>query len=46
LCDAWKTTGQVDALVQQAMSFSELKQLLGVDRFLNEKSEKRADGEP
>jgi len=31
LCAAWKTTGQVDALVEQAMSFPELKQLLGVD---------------
>jgi methylisocitrate lyase len=31
LCAAWKTTGQIDALAEQAMSFPELKQLLGVD---------------
>lgn len=35
LCAAWKTTGRVDALAAQAMSFAQLKELLGVDRFLD-----------
>ncbi len=34
LCDAWKTTGRVDKLATQAMSFDEVKKLLGVEEFL------------
>jgi methylisocitrate lyase len=34
LCEAWKTTGRVDKLSTQAMSFDEVKRLLGVDEFL------------
>jgi methylisocitrate lyase len=34
LCETWKTEGRVDRLAAQAMSFGELKQLLGVDAFL------------
>ena len=34
LCEAWKTTGRVDQLATKAMSFDEVKKLLGVDRFL------------
>jgi 2-methylisocitrate lyase-like PEP mutase family enzyme len=35
LCEAWKTTGRVDELALKAMTFDEVKKLLGVDRFLN-----------
>src|SRR5213593_929019 len=34
LCDAWKTTGRVDTLATQAMSFDDVKKLLGVEEFL------------
>jgi 2-methylisocitrate lyase-like PEP mutase family enzyme len=34
LCDAWKNTGRVDKLAAQAMSFPEVKELLGVEEFL------------
>ena len=34
LCDAWKTTGRVDKLASAAMSFDEMKKLLGVEEFL------------
>lgn len=34
LCDAWKITGRVDHIAQAAMSFDQVKQLLGVDEFL------------
>src|ERR1700751_3243438 len=34
LCDTWKNTGRVDKLATQAMSFSEVKELLGVETFL------------
>ena len=34
LCEAWKTTGRVDALATQAMSFDDVKTLLGVEDFL------------
>jgi len=34
LCEAWKTTGRVDKIATAAMSFGEIKNLLGVDRFL------------
>jgi len=34
LCDAWKTTGRVDHLATKAMSFAEVKKLLGVEEFL------------
>jgi 2-methylisocitrate lyase-like PEP mutase family enzyme len=34
LCEAWKTTGRVDRIATEAMSFAEVKQLLGVERFL------------
>jgi len=34
LCDAWKNTGRVDQLAAQAMSFAEVKELLGVEEFL------------
>ena len=34
LCATWKTTGRVDKLASQAMSFAELKDLLGVETYL------------
>ncbi len=34
LCEAWKTTGRVDQLASQAMSFADVKKLLGVEEFL------------
>jgi 2-methylisocitrate lyase-like PEP mutase family enzyme len=34
LCEAWKTTGRVDQLAAQAMSFNEVKKLLGVEEYL------------
>jgi hypothetical protein len=34
LCDAWKNTGRVDKVATQAMSFAEMKKLLGVEEFL------------
>lgn len=34
LCEAWKKSGRVDRMATQAMSFGEIKQILGVDRFL------------
>jgi methylisocitrate lyase len=35
LCEAWKTTGRVDHLATKAMSFDEVKRLLGVKEFLS-----------
>lgn len=34
LCDAWMKTGRVDQLATQAMTFADVKQLLGVETFL------------
>ncbi len=34
LCETWKTTGRVDQFASQAMSFGEVKDLLGVESFL------------
>src|SRR5438034_9190391 len=34
LCDAWKSAGRVDQLATKAMSFDEVKKLLGVEEFL------------
>jgi 2-methylisocitrate lyase-like PEP mutase family enzyme len=34
LCDAWQNTGRVDKLAAQAMSFADVKELLGVEEFL------------
>ena len=34
LCETWKTSGRVDKVATQAMSFDEVKTLLGVERFL------------
>ena len=34
LCESWKTTGRVDQLATAAMSFPEVKKLLGVEEFL------------
>ncbi len=34
LCEVWKTTGRVDQLATKAMSFEEVKKLLGVEEFL------------
>jgi methylisocitrate lyase len=34
LCEAWKTAGRVDKIATQAMSFDEVKKLLGVEGFL------------
>ena len=34
LCEAWMTTGRVDQLATSAMSFAEVKKLLGVEEFL------------
>jgi len=33
-CDEWKKTGRVDQLATQAMTFAEVKKLLGVEEFL------------
>ncbi len=35
LCEAWKQTGRVDQIATKAMSFGEVKELLGVEKFLN-----------
>ena len=35
LCEAWKAAGRVDKLATQAMSFAEVKKLLGVEDFLH-----------
>src|SRR5438477_2084190 len=35
LCDAWKTTGRVDHLATKAMTFNEVKELLGVKEILS-----------
>ena len=37
LCAAWKTTGRVDQLAANAMSFDELKAVLGLEEFVNVK---------
>ncbi len=34
LCEAWKTTGRVDQVASAAMSFGEIKNLLGVEQIL------------
>jgi 2-methylisocitrate lyase-like PEP mutase family enzyme len=34
LCEAWKNTGRVDKLASQAMTFADLKAMLGVERWL------------
>src|SRR5882724_9682674 len=34
LCAAWQNAGRVDQLAAQAMTFDELKRLLGVEKFL------------
>lgn len=34
LCEAWKTTGRVDKLASGAMTFEEVKKLLGVEAYL------------
>lgn len=34
LCESWKTTGRVDQLASQAMTFDAVKKLLGVEEFL------------
>jgi methylisocitrate lyase len=38
LCETWKATGRVDQLALKAMTFDEVKQLLGVETFLNLRS--------
>ena len=35
LCSAWKNEGRVDQIAAQSMSFAEVKDLLGVDRYLH-----------
>jgi 2,3-dimethylmalate lyase len=37
LCEAWKTRGRVDEIATRAMSFDEVKKLLGVETFLKVK---------
>jgi methylisocitrate lyase len=34
LCESWKNTGRVDRLATDAMSFNEVKKLLGVEEYL------------
>lgn len=34
LCEVWSTTGRVDQVASQAMTFEEVKSLLGVEEFL------------
>lgn len=35
LCETWKTTGRVDKLATQAMTFADLKAMLGVEHWLD-----------
>ena len=35
LCETWKKTGRVDRLATEAMSFDEIKKLLGLEEFLS-----------
>lgn len=35
LCEAWKSTGRVDKIATQAMTFADLKAMLGVERLLD-----------
>lgn len=44
LCDTWMQKGRVDELAGAAMSFSELKRVLGVERYLNLRKELAAAG--
>jgi 2-methylisocitrate lyase-like PEP mutase family enzyme len=37
LCETWMKTGRVDKLATEAMTFSELKGMLGVERWLEKK---------
>jgi 2-methylisocitrate lyase-like PEP mutase family enzyme len=37
LCEAWKTTGRVDQIATDAMSFAEVKTMLGVEAHLSVK---------
>lgn len=37
LCERWRTTGRVDELAGRAMSFGEIKKVLGLERFLGER---------
>jgi methylisocitrate lyase len=39
LCEAWKTSGRVDKMASERMSFAELKEVLGLDRFLRLRDE-------
>src|SRR5438876_3983303 len=39
LCETWKKTGRVDRLATEAMSFDEVKTLLGVKKFLSVREE-------
>lgn len=38
LCEVWRTRGRVDDLMTKAVSFGEIKHLLGVEDFLSEKA--------
>lgn len=39
LCETWKSTGRVDKLASQAMTFADLKAMLGVERWLDTKNQ-------
>ena len=39
LCQTWKSTGRVDHLAAEAMSFDEVKELLGVGEYLGLRAE-------
>ena len=39
LCETWKTTGRVDKLASQAMTFGDLKAMLGVERWLETRNQ-------
>jgi 2-methylisocitrate lyase-like PEP mutase family enzyme len=39
LCETWKSTGRVDKLASQAMTFADLKAMLGVERWLDRKNQ-------
>jgi len=39
LCETWKATGRVDKLASQAMTFADLKAMLGVERWLDTKNQ-------
>ncbi len=46
LCRAWQTEGRVDGLARAAMTFGELKQFLGVERYLSLRADLKGESDP